>query len=131
MATTKQRVLAKTREVPGLLMHHPLETKIAKELFQSMAVNVFRFSAAQVRWSQAELDQLQALWVQVYKRAEYLVNGTASDVFIFPKNWGCEELSTPVNIIAQELCNNIRRCLVNDAVAKTITVCSIIDGLEL
>jgi hypothetical protein len=85
MATTKQRVLAKTREVLRLLMHHPLATKIAKELFQSMAVSVFRFSAAQVRWSQAELDQHQALWVQAYKRAEYLVNGTASDVFIFPK----------------------------------------------
>jgi hypothetical protein len=58
MAKTKQRVFAKTREVLGLLTHHPLETKIAKELFQSMAVSVFRFSAAQVRWSQAELDQL-------------------------------------------------------------------------
>jgi hypothetical protein len=77
-----------------------------------MAVSVFRFSAAQVRWSQAELDQLQSLWVQAYKRAEYLANGTATDVFIFPKKWGGEELSTPVNIIAQEPCNNIRRCLV-------------------
>jgi hypothetical protein len=53
MAITKHRVLAKTKEVLGLLTHHPLETKIAKELFQSMAVSVFRFSAAQMRWSQA------------------------------------------------------------------------------
>ena len=37
---------------------------------------MFRFSAAQVRWSQAELDQLQSLWTQAYKRAEYLPNGT-------------------------------------------------------
>jgi hypothetical protein len=65
--------------------------------------------AAQVRWSQAELDQLQSLWVQAYKRTEYLANGTATDVFIFPKKWGGEELSTPINIIAQELCNNIWR----------------------
>jgi hypothetical protein len=113
------------------------ETKIAKELFQNMAASVFRFSVAQVWWSQTELDQLQALWVQAYKRAEYLVTGTVSDVFIFPKripsHWhgvwcfhlpekGVEELSTPVNIIAQELCNNIRRCLVHDDVAKSITV---------
>ena len=53
MAITKHRVLAKTKELLGLLTHHPLETKIAKELFQSMAVSVFRFSAAQMRWSQA------------------------------------------------------------------------------
>ena len=49
MAKTKQRVLAKTREVLGLLTHHPLGSKIAKELVHSMAVSVFRFSAARVR----------------------------------------------------------------------------------
>ena len=70
MAKTKQRVLAKTREVLGLLTHHPLESKVAKELFHSMAVSVFRFSAAQVRWSKAELDQLRSLWVQAYKRGK-------------------------------------------------------------
>jgi len=75
-----------------------------------------------VRWSQAELDQLQSLWVQAYKRTEYLANGTATDVFIFPKKWGGEELSTPINIIAQELCNNIWRCLVHDHVAKSIAI---------
>ena len=83
MIKTKQRVLTKTREVLGLLTHHPLESKIAKELFHSMAVSVFRFSAAQVRWSKAELDQLQSLWVQAYKRADHLPRGTASDIFIF------------------------------------------------
>jgi hypothetical protein len=88
MAVTKHRVLAKTKEVLGLLTHHPLETKTVKELFQSMAVSVFRFSAAQVRWSHAELDQLQSLWLQAYKLAESLANGTAHDVFIFPKKMG-------------------------------------------
>jgi len=123
MTNTKGRVLEKTREVLGLLTHHPLETKTAKELFQSMAVSVFRFSAAaQVRWSQAELDQLQSPWTRAYKRAEYLPNGTASEIFVFPKKWGGEELSTPINIIAQELCNNIRRCLMHDDVTKSITV---------
>jgi hypothetical protein len=122
MEVTKHRVLAKAKEVPGLLTHHPLETKIAKDLFQSMAVSVFRFSAAQVRWSQAEIDQLQSLWLQAYKRAEYLANGTANDVFIFPNQWGGEQLSTPVNIMALELCNNIRRCLMHDDVAKSITI---------
>jgi len=122
MAKTKHRVLAKTREVLELLTHHPLETKTAKELFQSREVSMFRFSAAQVRWNQAELDQLQSLWARAYKRAESLANGTASDVFIFPQKWGGEELSTPINIMSQELCNNIRRCLVHDDVTKSITV---------
>ena len=87
-----------------------------------LRVSVFRFSAAQVRWSKVELDQLQSLWVQAYKRADHLPRGTASDIFIFPEKRGGEELSTPINIIAQELCNNIRRSLVHDDVAKSITV---------
>ena len=48
MVVTKQRVLVRTKEVLGLLMHHPLETKVTKELFQSMAISVFRFSASRV-----------------------------------------------------------------------------------
>jgi hypothetical protein len=96
MAKTKHRVLAKTREVLELLTHHPLETKTAKELFQSMAVSVFRFSAAQVRWSQAELDQLQSLWARAYKRAESLTNGTASDIFIFPQNGAGKNYPPPL-----------------------------------
>jgi hypothetical protein len=40
MAVTKNRVLVKTKEVLGLLTHHPLETKTTKELFQSMKVSV-------------------------------------------------------------------------------------------
>ena len=122
MTVTKQRVLTKTEEVLGILTHHPLESNIAKELFRSMTVSVFRFSAAQVRWSQTELDKLQSLWVQAYKRAENLAAGTATDIFVFPPKWGIKELSNPLNIIAQELCNNIRRCLVHEDVAKSITM---------
>ena len=89
MALTKHRVLAKTKEDLGFLTHHPLETKTAKELFQSMAVSVFRFSAARVRWIQAELDQLQSLWLQAYKRAEYLASGMANDQhFHLPEKMG-------------------------------------------
>ena len=40
-AVTKQCVLTKTDEVLGILIHHPLEAKTAKELFQSMAVSMY------------------------------------------------------------------------------------------
>ena len=60
--------------------------------------------------------------MQAYKRAEHLGYGTASEIFVFPKKSGGKEFSTPTNIIAQELCNNIRRCMVHDDVAKSITL---------
>jgi hypothetical protein len=122
VTVTKQRVLTKTEEVLGILTYHPLEAKTAKELLQSMAVSVFRFLATQVRWSQTELDKLQSLWVEAYKRAQHLAASTATDILVFLKKLGGKELSTPVNIIAQELCNNIRRCLVHEDVAKSITM---------
>jgi len=48
MAASKQRARGKTEAALAVLTHHPLEAKTAKELFQIMAVSVFRFSAAQV-----------------------------------------------------------------------------------
>jgi len=60
----------------------------------------------------------KSLCAQAYKRAEHLATGTASDIFAFAEEWGGKEHSSPANIIAQELCNNIRRCLVHDDVAK-------------
>jgi hypothetical protein len=106
MTATKQRVLEKTEAALAVLTHHRFEAKTAKELFHSMAVSVFRFSAAHARWKQKELDKIQSLWVQAYKRAEHLAARTASDIFVFAEDWGGKEHSTPANIIAQAHCNN-------------------------
>ena len=62
-----------------------------------MAVRVFRFSAAQVRDDQRHSIRHFCLSEKV--------------------GWG--RVSTPINIIAQELCNNIRRCLVHDDVIES------------
>jgi hypothetical protein len=94
-----------------------------------MALSVLRCSAAEVPWRQSAIDQLQSLWVQACKRAEHLVNGTASDIFVFSKDWGGKEFSTSTNIIAQELCKNVRRCMLHDDVAKSITL--LVSHLEL
>jgi hypothetical protein len=48
MAVTKSRVLVKTKEVLGLLYASPPGNQDRQGTFQSMAVSVFRFSAAQV-----------------------------------------------------------------------------------
>ena len=118
------KAFAAQRVKDALLTELPKVSRLFQEAPNGLSFSDFfhGLAASGVRLSQAELDQLQALWVQAYKRAEYLANGTATDVFVFPKKWGGEELSTPVNIITQELCNNLRRCLVHDDVAKSITI---------
>ena len=121
MQATKDRVVAKTKEAVATLLHHPLDAKVARELFLSTAGSVFRFSAAQVPWTTGELDKLLSLWTQAYKRAESLPDGTASDIYVFPKKWGSKELLTPYCVLAQELCNHIQRCLKHDDVLRAIT----------
>ena len=122
MTATKERVRSKTKEALEVLTHHPLEADVARELFQCTAVSVFRFSAAQVPWTQHELNELLSLWTRAYKRAEGLPDGTATDIYVLPKEWGGKCFSTPTNIIAQELCNNIKRCLEHDDTIRSITL---------
>ena len=122
MTATKERVRSKTKEALEVLTHHPLEADVARELFQCTAISVFRFSAAQVPWTQQELDELLSLWTRAYKRAEGLPGGTATDIYVLSKEWGGKCFSTPTNIIAQELCNNIKRCLEHADTIRSITL---------
>ena len=115
MQATKDRVLVKTKEAVATLLNHPLDAKVARELFLCTAGSVFRFSAAQTPWTTAELGGLLSLWTQAYKRAESLPDGTASDIYVFPKKWGSKELLTPYSVLAQELCNHLQRCLLLSA----------------
>jgi hypothetical protein len=52
-----------------MLKHHPLTPELALELFMSIGVGVFWFSAALVQWTWRELMELQTIWVQAYKYA--------------------------------------------------------------
>jgi hypothetical protein len=83
MTMTKEKVKEKARDARDMLKHHPLTPVLALELFMSISVGVFRFSAALVQRTWRELMELQTIWVQAYKYAWRLPLSTASDVFIF------------------------------------------------
>ena len=71
---------------------YPLTPKQAIDLFTSIGVGAFRYSAALVPWTEKELERLEAVWVQAYKWAWGLPRTTASDVFTLPT--GMEYLRT-------------------------------------
>jgi hypothetical protein len=81
MSDTKERFLKRTEEARDLLRHHPLTPEHAIDLFTSIGVGAFRYSAALVPWTEKELERLEAVWVQAYKWAWGLPWTTASDVF--------------------------------------------------
>jgi hypothetical protein len=80
MSATKTRIFKKTEDARDLLRHHPLTPEQAIDLFTSIGVGAFRYSAALVPWTEKELERLEAVWI----RAWGLPRTTASDVFILP-----------------------------------------------
>jgi hypothetical protein len=84
MSATKTRIFKKTEDARDLMRHHPLTPEQAIDLFTSIGVGAFRYSAALVPWTEKELERLEAVWIQAYKWAWGLPRTTASDVFILP-----------------------------------------------
>jgi hypothetical protein len=119
MSNTKERIFKRTEESRDLLRHHPLTPEQAIDLFTSIGVGAFRYSAALVPRTERELEGLEAVWVQEYKWAWGLPRTTASDVFTLPA--GMEYLR-PVGVLAQELCRHLQRCLKHDDVARQLTL---------
>jgi len=81
---TNARIFKKTEEARDLLKRHPLTPEQAIDLFTSIGVRAFRYSAALIPWTEKELERLEAVWIQAYKWAWGLPRSTASDVFVLP-----------------------------------------------
>jgi hypothetical protein len=54
MSDTKERIFKRTEEARDLLRHHPLTPEQAINLFTSIGVGAFRYSAALVPWTEKE-----------------------------------------------------------------------------
>ena len=126
----RQCLLEKTRNARDMIEHHPLTPEQAVELFVSVGVGAFRYSAALVPWTGAELGELEKLWVQAYKRAWLLPLSTASDVFTLPQEVGGLWYPRPLGIMAQELCRHLQRSIKHDDVAKQIAQWDLDQTLE-
>ena len=122
MTETKRRVLKKTKDACALLDHHPLTATRAIDLFVSVGVGAFRYSAAIVPWTEKEMQDLERIWVQAYKKAWHLPQSTASDIFTLPVEQGGLGLPRPIGIMTQEMCRHLQRCLRHEDAAKYLTL---------
>ena len=141
MAETKRKVVAKTKEALELMRHHPLTERLAVSLFTSIGVGAFRYSAALVPWTLRELNHLESIWSQAYKLAATLPVSAASDFFVLPSSHGGLGRTTPLEIMTQELCRHLQRCMKHDDVVQQLTqqeleqakrqwACSSLDDLQ-
>jgi len=88
-------------------------------LFTSKGMDVFRFSAALIEWSESELNDVKRLRVQAYKNAWHLPWSTASALFIFPKTHAGMESTLPMAVLTQELSLHAETCMRHEDVVKT------------
>ena len=103
MRATKEMVRQKIIAARDLIKWHPLTPELATELFTSKGMGVFRFSAALIKWSERELNDVKRSFVQAYKNAWHLPQSTASALFIFPKTHAGKESTLPMVVLTQEL----------------------------
>jgi hypothetical protein len=123
MSDTKGRIFPKTEEARDLVRHHPLTPEQAIDLFMSIGVGAFRYSAALVPWTERELERLEAMWVGASIHVGMgLTWTTASDVFTLPSVVAGMEYPRPIGIMAQELCRHLQRCLKHEDVARQLTL---------
>jgi hypothetical protein len=116
MSDTKERIFRRTEQARDLLRHYPLTPEQAIDLFTSIGVGAFRYSAALVPWTEKELERLEAVWVQAYKWAWGLPWTTASDVFTLPSGTAGMECPRPV------LCCHLQRFIKHEDVARQLTL---------
>jgi hypothetical protein len=119
MSETKDFFSPKNWRRADLLRHHPITPEQAIDLFTSVGVGAFRYSAALVSWTERELERVEAMWVQAYKWAWGLPWTTASDGFTLPSVGAGMEYPRPIGILEQELCCHLQRCLKRWRLAKT------------
>ena len=85
MRAIKKVVRQKTIAARNLIKCHHLTPEPATESFTSKGMGVLRFSAALVRWSENELNDLNQLCVQAYKNNWHVPWSISSAPFIFQK----------------------------------------------
>ena len=106
MRSMKKKVITRIRQAIEVVRGHPLLPELALEIFKSMAIGVFRYSAPFTPWSEAEMEQIQALWCQGYKECWKLPQCTASAAFVLPQGLG---LPTPYEVLAQASIRHLDR----------------------
>ena len=76
---------------------------------QMVASGRFRYSAALVPWTDAELDRLHRAWLQVHRAAWRLSPGFASAPFLLPEQKGGCPVAHPRVLMIQALTTHIQQ----------------------
>jgi ribonuclease HI len=120
LAAEKEHIFATTRDIVGKVRRHQYLLGQMVPAMRMVATSRFRYSAPLVPWTDAELDRLHRVWLQVHRAAWRLPPGYPSAPFVFPSALGgCPE-AHPVVPMVQALAKHIEQLVaLPDALRET------------
>jgi hypothetical protein len=109
LAAEKEHIFTATRHITGKVRHHKYLLGQMVPAMRMVADSRFRYSAPLVPWTDAELDRLHRVWLQVQRAAWWLPPGYPSAPLSFPSaRGGCPE-AHPVVPMVQALAKHIEQ----------------------
>ena len=109
LAAEKAHIFTATKDIVGKIRHHKYLLGQMVPAMRMVATSRFRYSAPLVPWTDAELDRLHAVWLQVQRAAWRLPPGYPSAPLLLPSaRGGCPE-AHPVVLMVQALAKHIEQ----------------------
>ena len=120
LAAEKTHIFSATKELVGIAKHHRYLLSQMVPAMQMVASARFRYSAALVPWTDAELDQIHKVWLQVHRSAWRLTPGYASAPLVLPETKGGCPVAHPRVLMIQALTTHIEQlCALPDELRQT------------
>ena len=105
----KTHIFSVTKELVGIAKQHRYLLGQMVPAMQMVASARFRYSAALVPWTDAELDCVHKVWLQVHRAAWRLPPGYASAPFVLPEDKGGCPVAHPRVLMIQALTTHIEQ----------------------
>ena len=102
-------VLSSTKELTRLLADHQIPMSFIVPAMRMVAAARFRYSAALVPWTDAELEELFKVWMQVERAAWKLQRSFPSAQFRLPPDTGGTPIDHPRVVLVQALATHVRQ----------------------
>jgi ribonuclease HI len=120
LAAETAHIFAATKDIISKVLRHQYLLGQMVPAMRMVATSRFRYSAPLVPWTDAELDRLHRVWLQVHRAAWRLPPGYPSAPFVFPSaRGGCPE-AHPVVPMVQALAKHIEQLVaLPDALRET------------
>ena len=130
LMSEKSHIFSATKELVGIAKGHKFLLGQMVPAMHMVATSRFRYSAPLVLWTDAELNELHRVWLQVHRAAWRLPPGYPSAPLTLPSAHGGSPVSHPRVLLVQALAKHIEQLVAlpddlrQDTIARYRKLCS-------